>query len=475
MTTAPAKAPAKAAADTKKPDAKDAKAAAAPDQKAASSAPQAEIPVIRNENFDLDSYVSAFTGYARIKRLLFIGERCPDVQLKAFRMAIDELKKSSNNTNMYLDAVSRAREMVGDKLGEEWGLDNNWVKNTNRVATEQQTRLEVELNNQKRDQERDPTRRAYEALGNFFMQRGDFTAALTNFTTMKDYCGNNKQTLDMCMAVIKASIHAGTLSYVNTHGGRAKSLPDIDLVARSQVNAALGLYSMRSNTYAAAAERFLEVTTDMDGKYKDVISCKEVAVYGALCVLATYSRSELKNKVLNNSDFKKMLELAPGWRAIVTNFHQSNYALVFEALEKRKPDLLLDMHLAPHLEKLFSRIRDRALVQYFRPFVSVKIPAMAQAFKMDPGMLERHLVHLIAGHSESQIQARIDSANKILYARHSDQRTGTFQQALGVGHKYSRDVKSVLLRMSLVEHQFVVKPTERRRRDDDDDKKQGEP
>jgi COP9 signalosome complex subunit 1 len=429
-----------------------------------------EIPVIRNENFNLDEHVGAYAGFTRTKRLLFVGERCPDVQVKAFRLAIEELKKGANSS-LYLDAVSRAREVLGDKLGDEYGLDNNWLKNVNRQTTEQQTRLEVELNNQKRDQERDPTRRAYEALGNFFMQRGDFTAALTNYTTMKDYCANNRQTLEMCMQVIRASIHAGTLSYVNTHGGRAKSLPDIDAVSRAQVNAALGLYSLKTGAYGAAAERFLEVTTDMDGKYKDVMSCRDAAIYGSLCVLATYNRHELKNKVLNNSDFKKMLELAPGWRQIVTNFHQSNYSQVFAALEKLKNDLYLDMYVSSHVDKLFSRIRDRALVTYFRPFVSVKIPLMAQAFKMEPAALERQLVHLIG---EGQIQARIDSANKILYARHADQRTATFQQALSVGTKYARDTKCLLLRMSLVEHQFVVKPSERRRRDDDE-KKENDP
>jgi len=159
--------------------------------------------------------------------------------------------------------------------------------------------------------------------------------------------------------------------------------------------------------------------------------------------------------------------MAPGWRQIVQNFTQSSYAACFAALDRVKADLLLDMYLAPHVERLIVRIRDRALVQYFRPFVSVKIPAMAAAFKLDVPSLERQLVHLIA---ENHIQARIDSANKILYARHSDQRTATFQQAMNVGNRYVRDVKSLLLRMSLVENNFVVKaPDLRKRRGDGDD------
>lgn len=33
---------------------------------------------------------------------------------------------------------------------------------------------------------------------------------------------------------------------------------------------------------------------------------------------------------------------------------------------RAQPDLLLDMYLAPHVERLIVRIRDRALIQYFR-------------------------------------------------------------------------------------------------------------
>ena len=44
--------------------------------------------------------------------------------------------------------------------------------------------------------------------------------------------------------------------------------------------------------------------------------------------------------------------------------------------------------------------------------------------------LEKELAELI---QTDQIQARIDSHNKVLYARHADQRKATFQSALRTG------------------------------------------
>ena len=44
--------------------------------------------------------------------------------------------------------------------------------------------------------------------------------------------------------------------------------------------------------------------------------------------------------------------------------------------------------------------------------------------------LEKELAILI---QDGPIQARIDSHNKVLYARHTDRRTATFQEALQIG------------------------------------------
>jgi hypothetical protein len=107
---------------------------------------------------------------------MFIGEKCPEASLEAFRLAIAELKKTTN-TSLFADCVSIARvsflvfwwlplstvlfsiqQIHSDKLGDDYGLDAKWVSNTNRAFTEKNTNLEVELNNAKKDGDRDPYR-----------------------------------------------------------------------------------------------------------------------------------------------------------------------------------------------------------------------------------------------------------------------------------------------------------------------------
>lgn len=52
------------------------------------------------------------------------------------------------------------------------------------------------------------------------------------------------------------------------------------------------------------------------------------------------------------------------------------------------------------------------------------------------------------------LQARIDSHNKILYARHADQRNATFQRVLQTGREFDRDVRSMLLRANLIKYDY---------------------
>jgi COP9 signalosome complex subunit 1 len=75
-----------------------------------------------------------------------------------------------------------------------------------------------------------------------------------------------------------------------------------------------------------------------------------------------------------------------------------------------QPDLELDLHLHDHIEPLYTRIRNKALIQYFSPFISVDLNAMAAAFTTTVTGLEKELARLIM---DGSISARIDSHNKV--------------------------------------------------------------
>ena len=73
-------------------------------------------------------------------------------------------------------------------------------------------------------------------------------------------------------------------------------------------------------------------------------------------------------------------------------------------------NLLLDLYLAPHVRTLYTQIRNRALIQYFSPYVSAEMHKKAAAFNTTVAALEDELTQLIL---EGLINARIDSHSKV--------------------------------------------------------------
>ena len=79
----------------------------------------------------------------------------------------------------------------------------------------------------------------------------------------------------------------------------------------------------------------------------------------------------------------------------------SHYASCLDYLGNLKANLLLDIHLHDHVESLYTQIRNKALIQYTHPFVSVDLNKMADAFKTTVAGLQKELEALI---TDNQIQ-----------------------------------------------------------------------
>jgi len=299
-------------------------------------------------------------------------------------------------------------------------------------------------------------RMGHNDLGDFHYERGDLNAALKCYVRTRDYCTTSKHIISMCLNVIKVSIEMGNFAHVINYVNKAEQTPDLqDPVVIAKLKVCAGLAHLENRKYKVAARKFLETTFDLGNNFTEVIAPQDVAIYGGLCALAMFDRAELKSKVIDNSAFKNFLELVPQVREMINDFYGSRYASCLNYLQQLKPDLLLDLHLHDHVASLYQKIRSKAIVQYFSPFISVDLNTMAVAFNTDVLGLEKELSGLIM---EGSIEARIDSHNKILFARTTNQRSSTFERALKMGDDYQRNTKAMLLRVNLMRNDFIVRP-----------------
>jgi len=408
-------------------------------------------PTSSSKEFDLESYISNYSGHTKIRRLLFIAEHAPDLQVDALKMAIDELKHTMN--------VSKYKEItdfLGTRGGPDYVQDVSWIESQEKKAQQKSERLEMELNGYKTNLIKESIRMGHNDLGDFHYERGDLNSALKCYARSRDYCTTPKHVIDMCLNIIKISIEMNNFVQVLSYVSKAEQTPELtDRIILSKLRCCAGLAHIDSHKYKLAASKFLETTFDISNNFSEIISPQDIAVYGGLCALATFDRQDLMRKVLNSAEFKNFLELVPEVRELIKDFYSSRYASCLSHLDKIKNELLLDIHLHDHVAVLYEKIRNKALIQYFSPFVSIDLKLMASSFNTTVPALEQELSRLIM---DSSIQARIDSHNKILYARNTDQRNLTFEKAVKMGEEYERNTKGMLLRMNLLKHDFIIKP-----------------
>ncbi|XP_057310439.1 COP9 signalosome complex subunit 1-like [Hydractinia symbiolongicarpus] len=429
-----------------------------------------EVFVVDAPTLDLDVYASMYKGLAKLQRLLFVAKHCPSYAVDALRMSISAVK-STYNTEMYRDIMTKLADAANNEDGNSASdFDTHWVETTNKKAELKLEKLDQDLKTYKHNSIKESIRRGHDDLGDHYLDMGDFSNALKCYSRARDYCICAQHIVNMCMNVINVSIYMQNWSHVQTYVHKAEAVPDlfestssasssneknknINAGILARLKCAAGLSELSEKQYKAAAKLFLQVSFDhLD--YPQVLSAHDVAIYGGLCALATFDRVDLQKKVLSSSSFKQFLELQPQLRDILHKFYASQYATCLDLLAGMKDNLLLDVYLSPHVDKLYSQIRNRALIQYFSPYVSADLSKMAASFNTSVGLLENELTQLIL---DGQISARIDSRKKVLYARDVDHRCCTFEKALEVGREYERRTKSLILRTVVLQHQIQLR------------------
>ncbi|KAJ6879291.1 COP9 signalosome complex subunit 1-like [Populus alba x Populus x berolinensis] len=409
-------------------------------------------PIISSEQLDIEAYAGLYTGRTKITRLLFIADRCGQnnntaMKMEALRMAYEEIKKGEN-TQLFRDVVQK----IDGRLGSNYGMDSAWCEMVDRRADQRKEKLENELNAYRTNLIKESIRMGYNDFGDYYYAHGYLADAFKSYARTRDYCTTSKHVIHTCMSAILVSIEMGQFTHVTSYVSKAEQTAEaLEPPTVSKLRCAAGLAHLEAKKYKLAARKFLEVSPELGNSYNEVIAPQDVATYGGLCALASFDRAELKSKVIDNPNFRNFLELVPEVRELIHDFYSSHYASCLDYLGNLKANLMLDIHLHDHVQTLYDQIRNKALIQYTHPFVSVDLHMMANAFKTTVAGLGKELEALIA---DNQIQARIDSHNKILYARHADQRNATFQRVLQTGNEFDRDVRAMLLRANLIKHEY---------------------
>ncbi|KAJ3105461.1 cop9 signalosome complex subunit [Phlyctochytrium planicorne] len=401
------------------------------------------------------------SGFSKIKRLEFLAQVCPPLQLDALKMALVETKAKTQSVAKYNVILQTLNGLLVLSNTAPVDPDVEWMDSTSKYVRTQLEKLEAELKNYKNNLIKESIRMGHQDLGDLHFQAGDFQNALKCYSKTRDYCTTSKHMVDMCMNIIKVSCNMSNANHIQNYAAKAEgSLDSPDKPAMvGKLKCYMGIANLETGKYKAAARCFLDVPFELSSSLPDVVTSNDIAIYGGLCALATFDRDELKRRVFDNSDFKSYLETESRIRQALFSFYHSNYSVCLQILKDLRNELLLDVYIHAHVDALCESIRHKAMVQYFSPFLTVDLEKMAGAFNVPVSELEQELSSLIL---KNQIQARIDSHGKILKRKLEDQRTKVFDKVLKLGVDYSVQTKSLLLRVLLLRQDMSVTSEEER-------------
>lgn len=449
---------------------------------------------VTNPCIDLEAYAQGYSGLARLYRLRFIAHHCPVLRVEALKLAISYVL-NTHNTPLFAELHRKLAAAMADSTSNHLsGAANNlpdvaassgvpsssssgelmtptayreWIETKNKKAALKLEKLDTDLKNYKSNSIKESIRRGHDDLGDHFLDCGDLANALKCYSRARDYCTSGRHVVNMCVNVIKVSVHLQNWSHVISYVNKALATPDFAEGTMKGVDHANiltclhcshGLAELATRKYKSAAKRFLMAQLD-NCNIPEIMSAQNVATYGGLCALATFDRSQLQKQVIGSQSFKLFLELDPQLREVILCFYESKYGKCLSLLEEMKDNLLLDVYLAGHVHSLYSLIRNRSLIQYFSPYLSADLRLMASSFNTTVNSLEDELMSLIL---DGKIQARIDSHNKVLYAQDIDLRSATFEKALEMATLHQRRVRMTILRSAILKNNIFIKNQQNR-------------
>ncbi|KAJ7084048.1 26S proteasome subunit RPN7-domain-containing protein [Mycena belliarum] len=443
--------------------------------------------------FDLDGYISNYTGRTAVDRLVHIISTCPVLAPEAFQLAVQHIHQS-RDPGLYQQVMSAYDQAsaLGDaplpSALDIASLDTRWADETMANNQAERSKLEVELKTYSNNMIKESIRMGHRDLGDFYRSVGEYPTALKHYTKSREFCTTSQHVLEMCLSVLELLIEQRNYSHLPTYVFKADAALDAAAAAasnakegdgaaapavatllnkkkavsedrervQSKLDFATALSSLASGNYQKAAYAFLKLgpAKDFGDWMGKLIAPGDIAVYGVLCALASLPRSALKTQILENSTFGVYIEQEPYVRELVEAYLGSNFKTVLELLNRYAARHALDIYLAQHVNELANMIRNWAVVLYFQPFASIKLDRMSGAFGWSVEEVEAQVVALIQSGS---IQGRVDSQNKILYAKQTDYRAELFARAIKAGREIQATNRKVLLRMRLQQADLVIK------------------
>ncbi|KAI8444980.1 26S proteasome subunit RPN7-domain-containing protein [Phakopsora pachyrhizi] len=436
--------------------------------------------------------ISQYTGLQAVNRFCFVAENFPIASIPAYKHALERIVQDTWNIKLYRSIIESHNEIASKNNLPLVHADDSWIENTQSEINQTSGRLGNELKIHTTNLVKEGIRAAYTELGLHHRKIGDFNGAQRLLLKAREYCTNQVQIAETFWEIIDlafdfgdyklAQIHVGKIegaieaimssapgnktskskaAPLNqgssiSHGSVPQEVPEVDFQRWNERLAIItGLCALRLGNYLKAANSFVKVSREagLNSKMQILALPADIAVYSTLCALASYSRRQLKEKILDDPNFRSLLDAEPNYRNMVSLFRENKFNAVFQLLQNSMPAYLTDLYLPRRIERLLFLIQEKAIVQYFSPFSTASLTKASGIFGWSQEKLQERVIKSIQGKG---LNAKLDLTNGVLMTVRRETRPELYQDAIQFANKIENESNAAILRLNLIHSDLIV-------------------
>ncbi|KAJ2275511.1 hypothetical protein EV176_002684 [Coemansia sp. RSA 451] len=413
----------------------------------------ASIPEPSLLAFNLRSYLSEYTGYAKIRRAIYVGERCPTLSIESYSIALEELEEKTYDTTTYKHIARLLEQLTGERRDTE-----EWERRVSKEVKEQDTEIRGKLERAKKQVSKKDTLQAQWELVRLLQQRGLMDEAVRALQDGRTSCGGMPEQAELYVEAARVSQVMGRWLQVATYIQRTEAvLPDPDATARAELAVLRAQADFGDCKWSVAVNGLRELSIDTASIVfaRKTVTPRDIALYGTLAGLAALDRDQVKQQLLDNVQFGQFLDRMPECQALLQSYYDSKYDDALNMLTRILSFCHLDPVIGPHVTTLKQRIRDNIVVLYIQPFVSVRMSSMATALCFgSTAQLEDTLVRMI---DSGLIHARIDGTTGFLIKHTVNARDAALSRVETMHRAFAQQAELMTARIQYLEEESARK------------------
>ncbi|WAR54728.1 hypothetical protein PtB15_4B345 [Puccinia triticina] len=278
-----------------------------------------------------------FTCRQAINRLRFLGQLCSPISLSAYELALEAIVQSTWDISLYKETLAAHNKLALANNLPLLTANKDWINSTQDEINHTLARLENDLKH---------NISSYQALGAHYRKVGDVGSAHRVFSKAREHATTALHAAELSLASLNLALDAENFKLAQSHAAKAQGALDtligtlelkaaktktsgststVGIDSRDPVNVVNALTSLAQGDFGRATSYFLKVGKDAGESTGGELlaTATDIAICTTLCGLAHFDRQQLKDRLIDNLEFRSMLDSEPQLRRILNLFREN--------------------------------------------------------------------------------------------------------------------------------------------------------